>query len=89
VIAAGVFNSGLLADPNPGATFDYTPASPERIERAQRLRRICMDHGVSLRAAALQFAQRGYKRARIGDIIREAGVTPPMFYDPEGSRRDG
>lgn len=58
VIAAGVFNSGLLADPKPGATFDYAPASPERIERAQRLRAVCEDHGVSLRAAALQFPAR-------------------------------
>ncbi len=58
VIAAGVFNSGLLADPQPGATFDYAPASPERIERAQRLRAVCADHGVSLRAAALQFPTR-------------------------------
>ena len=33
-----------------------------------------------LQAAALQFARHGYKRARIGDIIRAAGVTPPMFY---------
>jgi aryl-alcohol dehydrogenase-like predicted oxidoreductase len=58
VIAAGVFNSGLLADPKPGATFDYLPASSERIERAQRLRDVCAAHGVSLRAAALQFPTR-------------------------------
>ena len=29
VIAGGVFNSGVLADPRPGATFDYAPASEE------------------------------------------------------------
>jgi AcrR family transcriptional regulator len=33
-----------------------------------------------LRAAALQFARRGYRRTRIGDIIREVGITPPVFY---------
>jgi D-threo-aldose 1-dehydrogenase len=55
VIAAGVFNSGLLADPRPGATFDYAPAPPERLARAQRLRQVCAEHGVSLPAAALQF----------------------------------
>src|SRR5262249_29673347 len=27
VLAAGVFNSGLLADPRPGATFEYAPAA--------------------------------------------------------------
>jgi D-threo-aldose 1-dehydrogenase len=58
VIAAGVFNSGLLADPKPGATFDYAPASAERIERARRLSAVCADHGVSLKAAALQFPAR-------------------------------
>ena len=28
VLAAGVFNSGILADPRLGATYDYTPAPP-------------------------------------------------------------
>jgi hypothetical protein len=28
VLAAGVFNSGILADPRPGAAYDYTPAPP-------------------------------------------------------------
>ena len=40
-----------------------------------------------LQAAALQFARKGYKRARIGDIIREAGVTPPMFYARFATKR--
>ena len=33
-----------------------------------------------LQAAALQFARRGYRRTRLGDIIREVGITPPVFY---------
>ena len=55
VIAAGVFNSGLLADPRPGAPFNYAPASPELVARAQQLAAVCARHGVPLRAAALQF----------------------------------
>lgn len=55
IIVGGVYNSGILADPRPGATFDYAPASPELVKRAQRLRAICARHGVPLRAAALQF----------------------------------
>lgn len=55
VIAAGVFNSGLLADPRPGAAFDYAPAGAEMLERALVLRDVCERHGVPLRAAALQF----------------------------------
>lgn len=55
VIAAGVFNSGLLANPNPGATYDYAPADAARVARAQRLAAICARFDVPLRAAALQF----------------------------------
>ncbi|MEV6299922.1 aldo/keto reductase [Actinoplanes sp. NPDC051861] len=55
VIAAGVFNSGLLADPRPGARFDYAPAEPHLVDRALALRAVCRRHGVPLRAAAIQF----------------------------------
>lgn len=55
VIAGGVFNSGLLADPRPGATFDYVPAGSDILRRAQAVRAVCERHGVPLRAAAIQF----------------------------------
>ncbi|RAG83442.1 aldo/keto reductase [Streptacidiphilus pinicola] len=55
VVAGGVFNSGLLADPRPGATFDYAPAAPELLDRALRMRAVCEAAGVPLRAAALRF----------------------------------
>ena len=55
VIAGGVFNSGLLADPSPRATYDYVPAPPELVERARRLASACARHGVDLKAAALRF----------------------------------
>jgi D-threo-aldose 1-dehydrogenase len=58
VIAASVFNSGVLADPDADPSFVnyfYRPATPEIIERARAIREICLSHGVSLRAAALQF----------------------------------
>jgi D-threo-aldose 1-dehydrogenase len=55
VVIGGVFNSGLLADPRPGATFDYAPAPPSLVERAGRLQAVCARHGVPLRAAALAF----------------------------------
>ncbi|MFJ4191847.1 aldo/keto reductase [Kitasatospora sp. NPDC089509] len=55
VVIGGVFNSGLLADPRPGATYDYAPAPPELLDRALRLRAACARHGVPLRAAALHF----------------------------------
>lgn len=59
VIAAGVFNSGLLADPYvAGATYDYAAAPPDVVARAQALARVCADHDAPLRAAALQFPLR-------------------------------
>lgn len=58
IIAAGVLNSGVLAAPVAGATFDYVPSSPAMLRLAQRLEEICTDHGVPLAAAALQFPAR-------------------------------
>jgi D-threo-aldose 1-dehydrogenase len=55
IIVGGVYNSGLLADPRPGATFDYAPASDELVARARRIGAVCARHGVPLAAAAIQF----------------------------------
>jgi D-threo-aldose 1-dehydrogenase len=55
VVVGGVYNSGILADPSPGATYDYAPAPPSLLERAQRLKALCERHGVPLKAAAIQF----------------------------------
>jgi D-threo-aldose 1-dehydrogenase len=55
VIAAGVFNSGVLANPVKGATYDYTPASDELIARAQRIRQVLDGHQISLTGAAMHF----------------------------------
>jgi D-threo-aldose 1-dehydrogenase len=55
LIVGGVFNSGILADPRPGATYDYSVAPPELVERAGRIGAVCEHHGVPLKAAALQF----------------------------------
>ncbi|MGW7069324.1 aldo/keto reductase [Streptomyces sp. NPDC054855] len=55
VVIGGVFNSGLLADPRPGATYDYTTAPRDLVDRARCLRTIAERHGTTLRAAALAF----------------------------------
>ncbi|MFN8622212.1 MAG: aldo/keto reductase [Chloroflexota bacterium] len=55
VVIGGVMNSGLLADPRPGATFDYAPAEAAIVARAQAIRAICDRHGVSIKAAAVRF----------------------------------
>jgi D-threo-aldose 1-dehydrogenase len=55
IVLGGVYNSGILADPRPGATFDYSVAPRELVERAQRLQAVCARYCVPLKAAALQF----------------------------------
>jgi D-threo-aldose 1-dehydrogenase len=55
VLAGGVMNSGILADPRPGGRFDYRAASPAVIDRARSLAAVCARHDVPLRAAAVQF----------------------------------
>jgi D-threo-aldose 1-dehydrogenase len=58
IIAAAVFNSGLLASQRPSAqaTYDYGPASESLIARVNAIADVCEAHGVPLPAAALQFA---------------------------------
>lgn len=55
VVVGGVFNSGLLADPRPGATYDYTAAPLTLLDRALRIKAVTEGHGVPLRAAALHY----------------------------------
>jgi D-threo-aldose 1-dehydrogenase len=58
VVIGGVYNSGLLADPRPGARFNYAPADGRLLDRARELRDACAGYGVPLRAAALRFPLR-------------------------------
>ncbi|MFI7424734.1 aldo/keto reductase [Nonomuraea sp. NPDC049684] len=58
VLAAGVFNSGLLATPAPSGTFDYAPAPAPLLDRAARIAGVCERHGVSLPQAAMAFPLR-------------------------------
>jgi D-threo-aldose 1-dehydrogenase len=57
VVAAGVFNSGLLATDRPAADarYDYAQAPPELVDRARRLAAVCARHATTLPAAALAF----------------------------------
>jgi D-threo-aldose 1-dehydrogenase len=55
VIAGGVFNSGVLAAPVPGSTYDYHAAPGELVSRARLLEQLCAGFGVPLRAAAARF----------------------------------
>ncbi|CAG6396813.1 aldo/keto reductase [Streptomyces cocklensis] len=55
VVVGGVYNSGLLADPRPGAHYDYAAAPQELLDRALDMAAVCGEFGVPLRAAALRY----------------------------------
>lgn len=57
VVAAAVYNSGLLSVERPGADarYDYAQAPPELLERAAAIADICESHGVTLPEAALAY----------------------------------
>ena len=57
VVAVGVFNSGILAQPRPGpgAKYNYEDAAPEVIARANKIADVCVQHRTSLPAAAIAF----------------------------------
>ncbi|ROP49171.1 MULTISPECIES: aldo/keto reductase [unclassified Rathayibacter] len=57
VVAAGVYNSGLLSRsvvPD-DARFNYEAAPADLVDRARRIAAVCAEHGVELPAAAVQF----------------------------------
>ena len=58
IVAAAVFNSGLLARDRPpaGVHYDYAPAPASVIARVNAIADVCEAHGVPLPAAALRFA---------------------------------
>lgn len=60
VLAAAVFNSGLLSRPvvEDCATYDYRPATPEVVRKARAIAAVCARHDVDLPTAALAFPLR-------------------------------
>lgn len=60
VVNAGVYNSGLLSRPRvvEDATYDYLPASAERIGRANSMAAVCEEFGTDLPTAAMQYSLR-------------------------------
>jgi D-threo-aldose 1-dehydrogenase len=56
VVVGAPYASGILVrGPRPDAFYDYRPAKPEVVAKAQRVFEICRRHDVPLPAAALQF----------------------------------
>ena len=58
VLAAGVYQSGILANPRPGAHLDYRLADQDALSRVAQIQTVCERYGVALPAAAVQFVLR-------------------------------
>ena len=56
IVLGGGYNSGILATGAvQGAKYNYSPAPEPILERTRWIEEVCRAHGVSLKAAALQF----------------------------------
>lgn len=53
IVVGGPYSSGALVG---GPNFEYAPAKPELLARVARIKAIADRHGVSMKAAGLQFA---------------------------------
>jgi D-threo-aldose 1-dehydrogenase len=53
IVVGGPYSSGALVG---GPNFEYAPATPEILDRVARIRALAERHGVSMKAAGLQFS---------------------------------
>ena len=85
VIAAGVFNSGILAAKHvEQATFNYDAAPPDIMARVKALAAICSKHNVPLGAAALQFPA---SHPAIATVLMGIGSSDELAQNLDWARR--
>lgn len=82
VLAAGVFNSGLLSRHEIPANpkYNYADAPPELVERARAIAGVCAEHGVTLPQAAIQFA---FGHPAIASVVIGARTGAQMSQNAE------
>lgn len=94
VVAASVFNSGLLAhdEPSPSGRYDYGRVPAALWRRLEEIMGICRRHGVALPAAAVQMPLRStavgsvvIAGSRPEQIVQNCGYAqaeiPPGFWE--------
>lgn len=74
VVAAGIYNSGLLARerPAPDANYNYAPATPQVLARVNALADLCESHGVTLPQVAVNYPLRNPAVASV-----DVGMSSP------------
>jgi D-threo-aldose 1-dehydrogenase len=95
IIAAGVYNTGILVAPQTAPYYEYKPAPPALVDRALSLQEACRAHGVALADAAARFPlRRGAEGVVIGArtpaevaaFVRGRDVPIPEALWPELDR---
>ena len=82
VILGGVFNSGVLADPHRSdVTYEYAPAAPAFVERAQQIEAVCRRFDVALGAG-----RAAVRDARIPPSPRCSSARAPPRRSPRTPR---
>lgn len=87
VVAASVFNSGLLAtnQPSRGDRYEYAGVPEDVWQRLQQITRICERYEVPLPAAALQFPLRN---AAVSSVVVGASKPEQITRNLELGRRE-
>ena len=83
IVAAAIFNSGLLSTPRPGGRYEYGAVPAETLGRAERIADVCERHGVTLPEAALQFPLR---EPAVRSVV--AGAASPQQVRENARRMD-
>ena len=103
VVAAGVYNSGLLsrAEVSATATYEYQKAPEHLIAQATRMAELCRAHGVTLPDAAVQFPLRhpaiasvvigGRNGHQVGEGVTRSTTPIPaeLWNELDEVRREG
>jgi D-threo-aldose 1-dehydrogenase len=90
ILLGGIYNSGILAAPKPGATFNYEAADPALVVRAQEFDALARAHGTELKAAAIQFGlahpavtcivQGARNASEVAENVAMAGLSVPASF---------
>ena len=84
VLAAGIFNSGILATgPGEEARYNYLPAPASLQERVRKLQQVCERHGVELSHAAVQLVA---AQPAVGSLIFGACSSAELDQALRGTR---
>ena len=81
IVVGGPYSSGALVG---GPNFEYAPATPEILAKVARIKAIADRHGVSMKAAGLQFA---LANPAVAAVIPGASQPEPHRRGPRGAGR--